>query len=153
MANSEWESVEDMLTFAIDREQEAVDFYTDLAARTDHPAMKPVFKEFAAMEQSHKLKLVQVRHSGSLTPSSSKVLSLKIADYLVSIEPGPDSDYRQILIVAMKRELAAQNLYNDLAGVCDDPATRDLLLALAQEEAKHKRRFESEYEEFVLKDN
>ena len=153
MTQENWGTVDDLLAFAIDKEQEAVDFYTDLAGRTDRPGMKPVFEEFAAMEKGHKTKLENVKSSGSLTPSSAKVLDLKIADYLVDIEPGPNLDYQQILIIAMKREQAAQNLYADLAAATEDPDIRDLMLALSQEEAQHKLRFETEYDDFVLKDN
>jgi len=153
MNQESWESVDDLLAFAIDKEQEAIEFYTDLAERTDRPAMKTVFKEFAAMEKGHKTKLENVKTAGTLTPSSSKVLDLKIADYLVDVEPRPDMDYQQILIVAMKREQAARNLYADLAAAADDPAVKDLLQALSEEEAKHRNRFETEYDDFVMKEN
>ena len=153
MTEGMWDSVDNLLEFAIDKEQEAVDFYTDLAQRTDRAAMKSVFEEFAAMEQGHKTKLEKVKTSGGLTASATKVLDLKIANYLVEIEPGPELDYQQILIVAMKREQAAQNLYADLAAATDDPDIKQLMLTLSQEEAKHKLRFETEYDDYVLKDN
>ena len=153
MTEENWGSVADMLDFAIDKEQEAVEFYTDLADRTDRPEMESVFKEFAAMEQGHKSKLEHVKTSGGLTPSSAKVLDLKMADYLVDIEPGPDLDYQQILVIAMKREQAAQNLYADLAAAAENTDIRELLQALSQEEAQHKLRFETEYDDFVMKDN
>ena len=153
MSEGAWESVDDLLGFAIDKEQEAIEFYADLAEKTDRTAMKSVFQEFAAMEQGHKTKLEKVRSAGSLTPSSAKIPDLKISDYLVDIEPSPDLDYQQILTLAMKREQSAQNLYGDLAAATEDPAIRDLMLALSQEEAQHKLRFETEYDDFVLKDN
>ena len=46
----------------------------------------------------------------------------------------------------MEKEKAAFKLYNDLAATTENAEIRDLLLALAQEEAKHKLRFEVEYE-------
>ena len=62
-------------------------------------------------------------------------------------------DYQKALIIAMKKEKAAFRLYSDLAGRVDDAGIRDLLLGLAQEEAKHKLRFEVEYDDFVLAEN
>jgi rubrerythrin len=53
----------------------------------------------------------------------------------------------------MKAEKAAYKLYNDLASATDDAGLRETLLSLAQEEAKHKLRFELEYDEQILKDN
>ena len=55
--------------------------------------------------------------------------------------------------VAMKKEKAAFRLYTDLAASTDDADLKATLLLLAQEEAKHKLRFELEYDEQILKDN
>jgi len=150
---SHWDSVDDLLDFAIDREADAVAFYTTLAARPGNPTMRSVFDGFAREEKGHEAKLQKIKKSGSLKPSSKKVLDLKIADYLVDVEPTPDIDYQSALIVAMKRERASHNLYTDLAAATEEQDVRELMLALAQEEAKHKLRFETEYDEYVLKEN
>jgi rubrerythrin len=62
-------------------------------------------------------------------------------------------DYQSALILAMKQEKAAFRLYTDLAASTDDEKVRDLFLGLAQEEAKHKLRFEVEYDDDFLRDN
>ena len=51
---------------------------------------------------------------------------------------------------AIKAEQAAQELYTGLAEATDDPNLAAVFMALASEEAKHKHRFEVEYEENVL---
>ena len=81
------------------------------------------------------------------------VLDLKMADYLVAGEVSGDMDYQQALIMAMKKEKAAFRLYSDLADRVADGALRTLFLGLAQEEAKHKLRFEVEYDDVILRDN
>ena len=53
----------------------------------------------------------------------------------------------------MKKEKAAFRLYSDLAAKTDDANRKETMLGLAQEEAKHKLRFEVEYDEFVLTEN
>jgi rubrerythrin len=53
----------------------------------------------------------------------------------------------------MKEEKAAFRLYTDLAERTPDPAIRQTFLSLAQEEAKHKLRFEIEYDDYILKEN
>lgn len=115
--------------------------------------MRKVFEDFAREEQGHKAKLLRVKQTGQMEPSGTKILDLKIGDYLVEAEPGPEMDYQQALILAMKQEKAAFKLYTDLAEATEDPSLRDLLLGLAQEEAKHKLRFEVEYDEHVLTEN
>jgi rubrerythrin len=53
----------------------------------------------------------------------------------------------------MKREKTAFKLYSDLAAIIQDANLRKVFLSLAQEEAKHKLRFELEYDEHILTDN
>ena len=60
----------------------------------------------------------------------------------------------QILDFAIEQEeKAAFRFYTDLASATDDPALTATLLGLAQEEAKHKLRFEVQYDDEVLKEN
>ena len=145
-------SANDVLDFAIGKEQEAHDFYVVLAGQAANPAMAQAFREFAGEELGHKAKLQAVKSGEQLLAARSQVLDLKISDYLVDVEPGTLMTYQQALIVAMKLEKAAFRLYTDLAALV--PAgLRELFLSLAQEEAKHKLRFELEYDEQILKEN
>ncbi len=146
-------SVNEILDFAIGKEEEAAAFYTDLAGRVDKPWMKKVFQDFANEEKGHKAKLEAVKEGKQLEPAKDKVLDLKLADYLVEDEISPDMDYQQALIVAMKAEKSAYKLYSNLADSTDDENLRNTFLALAQEEAKHKLRFEVEYDDRMLEWN
>ena len=150
---SQWNSADEVLDFAIQNEEEAVVFYRDLAAKADSSSTRKVFEEFALEEEGHKAKLLGVKSSGGMKPASKKIADLKIGDYLVDVEPGADFNYQEALILAMKREKAAFKLYTDLAAATADPDLKALLLMLAQEEAKHKLRFEIEYDDRILTDN
>ena len=147
-----FESVEEVLEFAIEREAESRDFYMKLAERMENPAMQKVFENFATEELGHKMKLEAVKH-GEVLLGQKEVRSLDIADYVVDVEPQPDMDYAEALVVAMKKEKAAYRLYLDLAAVAEDEELTDMFLLLAQEEAKHKLRFEIEYDDTVLKED
>lgn len=149
----EFKSIDDILDFAIASEQEAMDFYTDLAKQTKSKAMKEAFLQFAKEEMEHKTRLIKIKKDQSFEFSEEKVTDLQIADYLVEVEPKPDMNYKEALIVAMKKEKAAFKLYTDLANVAPTSTLRDVFLSLAQEEAKHKLRFEIEYDEHVLSEN
>ena len=150
---SQWKSADEILDFAIGNEEKAVEFYTYLADQADSSAMKKVFEGFAREEEGHKAKLLAVKQSKQLQPAAQEVLDLKIGDYLVASDPGEDLDYQGALILAMKQEKAAFKLYTDLAAATSDPNLRDLLTGLAQEEAKHKLRFEVEYDDHILTEN
>jgi rubrerythrin len=86
-------------------------------------------------------------------PSAKQVTDLKIVDYLVDIMPSPNMDYQEALIIAMKREKASFKLYNDLTAVAGTESLQSLFTALAQEEAKHKLRLETEYEKEIYSEN
>ncbi|MFC1888493.1 ferritin family protein [Thermodesulfobacteriota bacterium] len=146
-------SVDEALDFAIGKEQEASDFYTDLAGKMEKPWMAELFRDFAKEEQGHKAKLTAIKGDKSLAPAAKKVADLKIGDYLIDVEPEPNMDYQDALIVAMKSEKAAFRLYTDLAASTEDTTLQGTFQSLAQEEAKHKLRLELEYDEFVLKEN
>ena len=142
-----FKSVDAVLLFAIGKEEEAAVFYRGLAGRMEMPHMKQVFLDFAAEEASHKQKLEGVLHGRQLAPVEEKVLNLGIGEHLVDVKPTSDMDYKQALIVAMKEEKAAFAMYMGLADAADSPAIRELFLKLAQEEARHKLRFELEYDD------
>lgn len=149
----QWKSVDEVLDFAIGQEEQAAAFYTDLARRMDRPWMSDIFKQFANEEKGHKKKLEEVKNGKLMLHVKEKVLDLKIGDYLVATEPSADMDYQEALLLAMKKEKKAFMMYNDLAGSMDDENLKNVFLGLAQEEAKHKLRFEVEYDDFVTTDN
>lgn len=150
---SQWNSADEILDFAIKNEERAAEFYTHVAEKPETASMRKVFEGFAREEQGHKAKLLGVKKSGKMEPASKVILDLKIGDYLVDAEPGPDLNVQQALIIAAKREKAAFKLYTDLAAAAPDKELRGMLLALAQEEAKHRFRFEAEYDDFILTEN
>jgi rubrerythrin len=146
-------SVDEILDLAIGKEQEAQDIYLSLADRTVNAGMKTVFREFAAEEAGHKRKLESVKAGKQLKVSTQKILDLKIGDYLIDVDSKPDLSYQEALILAMKAEKSAYAMYYKLAQATEDAAIKALLLELAQEEAKHKLRFEIEYDENILREN
>lgn len=149
----EWRSVDEILDFAIDREEEAAEFYRDLATRMARAHMHDVFLQFADEEMGHKAKLEMIKRGDFAMRPRQEIPDLKIGDYLVSVEPNEVMDYQGALLVAMKKEKAAFKLYTDLAASTADEQVGELFLALAQEEAKHKLRFELEYDEYILSQN
>jgi len=148
-----FETIDDILDFAIDSEQEAVDFYNELAESSKTEDMKKVFAQFAREEIGHKARLTKVKKEGAYKLTSAQVRDLKIGDYLVDVKPSSDMTYEEALVLAMKREKNAFKLYLDLAEKAPDNQMKELFQSLAQEESKHKLRFELEYDEHVLREN
>jgi len=146
-------TVDEILDYAIGQEEQAATFYADLAVRAEKAGMKEVLLEFAAEEQRHKERLLAVKQGAHELTPEQEVLDLKISDYLVDVGATEGISYQDALIVAMKRERAAFQLYNDMAAKVPQGHLKEVLQGLAKEEAKHKLFFESEYDERVLLDN
>lgn len=148
-----FESIDDILDFAINAEQEAVDFYNQLADNSKTKDMQNVFTSFAQEEMQHKTRLTKIKEEGSFKFEKEDIADLKISDYTVSIKPTREMSYQDALVLAMKNEKAAFKLYYELSKRANTDSMKELFLSLAQEESKHKLRFEIEYDENVLREN
>jgi rubrerythrin len=154
----EFDSIDEILEFARDREGEANEFYKTLAELAANPAMGELILEFAKEELEHRAKLeLEMMKRGKVVREAEKKAGaeeptgLRLADYGLDDKPQLDLEYEDLLVWAMKKEKASFRLYVDLAAVVRDVEFRETLLSLAEEEAKHKVQLEIEYDEFVAK--
>jgi len=146
----EFRTIEDILDFAIQREEAAAELYASMAERVTRPEMREALLGFAAEERRHKKRLLKIKSGELPAVSEEQILDLKIADYVELPDVTSRMDYPEALRFAMNSEKVAFRLYSDLASV--SPRTHAAVFrTLAQEEAKHKLRFEVEYEDNVLK--
>ncbi len=150
----DFKDINDILDFAIAREQGAFDFYTRLSQNASNYEMSRIFVEFAKEEMGHKAFLMKIKEEGIIEVEKETVQDMKIADYMVREEkPEEELTYPEALKLAMWREKAAHDLYKKLASVVNDEKYKRLFETLATEELKHKSRFEKEYDDFVLREN
>ncbi|MCW8985909.1 MAG: ferritin family protein [Thermoanaerobaculales bacterium] len=143
-------NIDEILDHAISKEEEAAALCIDLAELADRPGMRETFLEFASEENGHKRHLESIKAGELPALTIQQVQNLGIAESLVDLKPSSAMTYAEGLIVAIKAEQAAQDLYIGLAEATDDPNLAAVFTALAGEEAKHKQRFEVEYDEMVL---
>ena len=143
-------SIDEVLDYAIAKEEEAAALYTELAERVDRPGMREAFLEFAREEEGHKRHLESVKAGELPALTRVQVQGLGIAEHLTVPTPFSNMTYAESLAFVIKAEQAAHELYEGLAESTDDPNLAAVFSALATEEAKHQRRFEVEYEEVVL---
>ncbi|MHC4647468.1 MAG: ferritin family protein [Planctomycetota bacterium] len=150
--------IDDILEFAVAREAEACDFYKTLAGRAENPAMRELILEFAREEAEHKAKLeLELMKRGRVVRESERAEEAKdlgdfdIGRYIVDAGLPVEMDYQDLLLLGMKKEKAAFRLYVDLAAVVRDQEGQEILLALAEEEARHKVQLEIDYDNLVTK--
>ena len=75
---------------------------------------------------------------------------MKRSDYMVDVTYEKGMHYTEILRLAMKREEAALQLYNELAvKAADKPEFIQVFKILSQEEAKHKNILETIYDDYM----
>ncbi len=77
---------------------------------------------------------------------TQNLFSTKPLDYMVDMAKVMQMDYEELLLVAMQKEKASFRLYIDLISTVTEPSLRETLIELAEQEAKHKIRFELEYD-------
>jgi len=146
-------SIDHILEFAIDKEREAVAFYTDLSKKESITSLKETFRELAQEEARHVKMLTTITKNKTIIASYEvkKVTDLKISDYLVDKDYVEGMGIEDILTIAMKREEMAVKLYKELAGKTSDQEAVKLFTLLAQEEAQHKLTFEKNYDDLLKK--
>ena len=143
------------MDFAIEKEKEAVAFYTGLSKEESFSGASKMFEEFAAEEQKHQKMLEEFKSKGVAAAVQGYrfkwISDIKRSDYVTDLEYRPGMGYRDILMLAMKREEKALKLYNDFLSREDNEAGKSLFRMLCQEEAKHKLALETMYDDYMAK--
>ena len=147
----EFNSVDEILTFATDREKEAVEFYTMLAKEATKASLKEIFESFVKEEEKHVAMLSNIEGNKEKIDSYElrEITDIKISDYMVETEYKEGMPMPEILKLAMKKEEAAVKFYSDLAAKTDNEDANKLFRILVQEEAKHKFGLESMYDDYL----
>lgn len=149
----DFSSIDDVLDFAIGKEQEAHDLYMEVANMVTRPGMRETFEELAEMEMGHRRRLENIKAGNLDGFKPGAVQNLRISDHLVDVKPRPHMDYQEVLLFAMKAEQRAHDLYVALAEAISDASLYQIFTDLANEELKHKLFFETEYDDVILEGN
>ena len=148
----DFNSLEEILEFAIEKEKQAVVFYQEVAQQETFRASKQIYEEFAEEEKKHQRMLEQFsQKKDSLSRYRYKwIPDMKRSDYMVDVTYEPGMHYTEILRLAMKREEKALQLYNELAvKAAEKPDFVRVFQILSQEEAKHKNILETIYDDYM----
>ena len=77
------------------------------------------------------------------------IKDIKRGDYLVDLQYSPGMAYNDLLLLAIKREEKALKLYNDLLKEVETEDATKMFQVLCQEEAKHKLKLETLYDDYM----
>ncbi len=146
-----FESFEEIIGYAVEKEKEAARFYEDISRQEPFSGTKKTFEEFAREEQKHQALLEDLSSNREKLAEYKFewIPDLKRSDYLVDIEYREDMGYADILRLAMKREEKSLSLYNELVERAEKKDLVTLFQMLSQEEAKHKLALETLYDDYM----
>jgi rubrerythrin len=140
-------NVQSILETAIEKEQEAHEFYMDLYNLVEDTTAKDALLFLADEETKHEEFLRNYLNGtyGADALQLNEVVDYEIAEYLEipDIEKGMEA--KDIYLVAAHRELNSYNFYKNLADIHPDGEVKDLLLKMANQELKHKEKVEYLY--------
>ena len=152
---SELNTFNDLLKVAIEKEEDAVDFYTKAAEIIKNPGTSEMLKDFIGEEQKHVILLKDAQKSETMEKVGSKTLppSMDLTKYLVSGTINEDSTPQDVMIIAMKREDSAVSFYAEQMTNFEGTDLEGLFQRLCNMEKEHKERLETEYEKVFMPDN
>jgi len=148
-----FQTMTDILRFAIEREEDAARSYAELAQKTGRSGLQTLLLELQAEEINHKKLLEEVAEGKSAACPGGDVLDLKISDYLIEEPLDAGSRIQDLLIFAARKEAKAAALYARLLSESSAAEHKSLFEFLVQAEKRHKLRLEQEYEKQVLQED
>lgn len=149
----EFITLEDIISFAVKREDTAHRLYANAATKTTSISSRKMFEELAAEEMGHKHSFEKLDFDRTEQYTFARHPDMQLAEYMVDMQFREDMTYDEILRFAMKTEEAAYKLYSAAAELTSDTRLKKMLHVLADIEKGHKQRIEALYDEHVMTEN
>ncbi len=143
---TEQQTIGRIIRLAIRREQEAYNFLMAMSECVESPGIKYMFKDLAKEELEHKdkLELELIKLGEVVQPQTSQTETEN--PYYIESDESATMDFADLLRLCIEKEDISFRFYINMAVQLNQEESRDTLLALAEEELRHKLRFEAEYE-------
>jgi rubrerythrin len=139
------EDAKKIISTAIDREVEAYTFYRTVADKVKDKALKSLFDELAGEEKKHREFLQAFLTRDVKTMKFAAGHDYKVGDALPSPKLTTDLKPLDGLVLAIKKELEAMQMYTQFASAAADLEIQLLFTQLANMERGHKARLEDIY--------
>jgi len=134
-----------IISLAIDREVEAYTFYRTVSEKVKDKALKSLFAELAGEEKQHREFLQGLLAKQVTTMHFDAKSDYKVGDALPTPNLTADLKPLEGIIIAIKKELEAMQMYTQLAKLSTDTEQQLLFSQLATMERGHKARLEDIY--------
>ena len=134
-----------IISLAIDREVEAYTFYRTVADKVKDPALKKIFTELAGEEKQHREFLQGMLSKDVAKMNFDAKKNYKVVDAMATPPLSVDMKPLEGIIVSIKKELEAMQMYTQLANLSNHTEQKLLFSQLANMESGHKARLEDIY--------
>ena len=139
-----------IISLAIDREVEAYTFYRSVSEKVKDANLKKIFNELAGEETKHREFLQGVLAKGTAGMHFDASHDYKVADVLPTPPLTPDMKPVEGIVIAIKKELEAMQMYTQLAARSTDAGQKKMFTELSNMERGHKARLEDLYTEMAF---
>ena len=136
---------EEIIKYAIEKEIEAQNFYTDVAEKATDATIKEMFTEFAAEEKKHEKILTALLENKTIGSNFKATSDYGISKTVEKPDVSDNMTLADAFAIAMKNEEEAMNMYLKLAADCTDEAACKTFEDLATMERGHKFKMENAY--------
>ncbi len=136
----EFNSLDEVLDFAISMERVSHQFYVELAQRTDRPDVRDLFRALAREELLHAERLEAMK-GRSERPMGDPWPAVPVGGYVAGAAVEGMS-YLEALKLAVDKEKGSFTFYRLLASSMGEPTLKDLFGELARIEAEHRDVFQ-----------
>ena len=149
MNRRKFQSINELLDFAINKESESIKIYNKIAARAEDNAIKVIFKRFAREEFDHMRRLTEIKEKNYMENESSTLLDLDVPSFSFKLKRKGNLSVKDALKLAVRREKAAFQLYSQMAEATENPTAKKLLTDLARDEAQHEMKISVENDTYL----
>lgn len=149
------------LSIALKKEEDSFAFYKNAEKTVQFKPLKTLFRDLAKQEVKHKTILVTemkkieggAKKVQAMTKGTGKTKDYGLSKYLLPAKVKPTMGYQDALIVAMKREEQACELFDYLKTLTTDKHLKKTFDTLYKWEVEHLRMLEEKYDEEILTEN
>lgn len=139
------EEYKKIISDAINNEEDAYLFYSDVAQKSKDKNISSIFEGFAKDELSHKVLLKGYLSGAVKSLKFDTTADYKVAESVDKPKLSIDMKPADAIALAMKNEEEAMNMYTEFASLSTDEEQKETFLNLAKMEQGHKAKLEDLY--------
>ncbi len=142
-----------LISKAIQREEDAYKLYSDAAGMVNRPEVKKLFEDLAKQEMGHKETLSKIDLNAFENTAPEKLSDPNLSHLVEAHSLNEGFTLQDALLFAIKREDESYRFYKEFAQLAEHDALKNVFENLAKMEMQHKTNLEEMYEDKIYQEN